>query len=113
MDTETLAFRHDRHLDALMDAANDEAHANAERDAVLVAQQSADNWQKMVDQPGFASELIGDWTADPQAELAEIYRELAKVKAGLVCIADAARIVFRNIDRRVDEISQSQVEKEQ
>ena len=110
MDTETLAFRHERHLDALMDAANDEAHANAERNTVMVAQQSAENWQKMVDQPGFASELIGDWTADPQAELAEIYRELAKVKAGLVCIDDAARIVFRNIDRRVDEISQSQVE---
>ena len=51
MDTETLAFRHERHLDALMDAANDEAHANAERNAILVAQQSAENWQKMVDQP--------------------------------------------------------------
>lgn len=112
MDTRTLAFRHDRHLDALMDSSNDEAHANAEQNAVLVAQQSADNWKMMVDQPGFASELIGDWTADPQAELAEIYRELAKVKAGLVCIEDAARIVFRNIDRRVDEISQSQVENE-
>ena len=113
MNAREAVMRHERHLDALMDAANDEAHANAERNAILVTQQSAENWQKMVDQPGFASELIGDWTADPCDELAEIYRELAKVKAELVCIEDAARIVFRNIDRRIDQISQSQVEQEQ
>lgn len=105
MDTETLAFRHERHLGALMDAANVEAQRQTELRTSRIADQVADNWSRMLSYPDFAASLIGDWTADPGAELAEIYRELAKVKAGLVCIEDAARIVFRNIERRVDQIS--------
>lgn len=113
MDTRTAQILHERHLGDLMDAANDEAQREDELLAVRVAHQSIDNWLQMVEQPAFAASLIFDWTADPGAELAEIYRELAKVKAGLVCVDDAARIVFRNIERCVDQISQLQVEQEQ
>ena len=110
MDTNLAEKRHERRLDALMDAADAEAAANDQAFHRDVAQQVEHNWQQMVSDAGYAEKLLWDWQADPIEELAEIYRELAKVKTGLVCFEDAARIVFRNIERRVDGISQSQVE---
>ena len=113
MNARTAVMRHERHLDALMDAANVEAQREDELLSRRIADQISDNWSRMLSYPDFAASLIFDWTADPGTELAEIYRELAKVKAGLVCVDDAARIVFRNIERCVDQISQLQVEQEQ
>jgi len=112
MDTRTAERLHELHLDALMDAADAEAAANDEAFHRDVAQQVEQNWQQMVADDGYAEQLIVDWVDDPAAVLAEYDREVAKVKLGLVAFEDAAMIILRKIERRVEGISQSQVEDE-
>lgn len=93
-----------------LDRMEDERDKRHEEFSQRVAKRISDNWIYLAENPDGAERLIRDYQANPEAELAEIYKELAKMKAGLVCFEDAARIVFRNIERRIDRISQTQEE---
>lgn len=95
-----------------LDRMEDEEDRRNEVFARNVEQRIDANWRDMAYGFDKAERLIRDYQANPEAELAEIYRELAKMKAGLVCFEDAARIVFRNIERRIDDISRTQEEEE-
>lgn len=112
MDTRTAGIAVERHLDALMDAANIESEARAATFYDSVSDQIEHNWAELLSAE-LAQKFIRDWIDDPVVDLAEAFQEYAKVKSGLVCVEDAARIVFRAIERRVESISTTQVEQRQ
>lgn len=112
MDTRTAGIAVERHLNAR------QAEVDAQNDAAdqcfyeLKADHVQRNWSEMQSADGAAT-FVNDWIDDPAAELAEMYQECAKVRAGLVFFEDAARICFRIMDRRVESVSTTQAERQQ
>ena len=110
MDTRTAELAIERSATARREDRDVQDEANAMSLAEAVTDQTEKNWENLVSSES-AKEFVSDWIADPVADLAAAYQEYAKVKIGLVCIDDAARIVFRAIERSVISISTTQVER--
>jgi hypothetical protein len=103
MDTRTAELAYERNERNRMDERDAEDAAFA----VTIDQQIAYNWALLAKDHSMIYKLLWDWLDDPIYELAEIYQEYVSINNE----AEFGRAVARILEKRMKDISSSEMEK--